>query len=66
MLIAIEKKDFDQLLEQIFTSLDHVIVGFGLPFAAHLRVKSFPFLMVTLPTLGMAWTAGGTKISIWN
>jgi len=54
MLIAIEKKDFDQLLEQIFTSLDHVIVGFGLPFAAHLRVKSFPFLMVTLPTLGMA------------
>jgi hypothetical protein len=38
----------------------------GFPLAAHLRVKSFPFRTVTLPTRGIAWIAGGTKTSIWK
>jgi hypothetical protein len=36
------------------TSFDQVMVGLGFPLAAHLRVKSFPFRTVTLPTRGIA------------
>ena len=51
----------------VFTSptfLDHVILGLGLPLAAHLRVTSSPLRSVT--NLSRTTTAGGTRTSTWK
>ena len=50
----------------IYTFLDQVILGLGLPLPEHLNVMSFPLRVSIRPCLGIAWTAGGTMTSTWK
>ena len=46
-----------------YTCLLQLIRGLGFPFPAQRNVTFLPFLVLTIPALGIGCTAGGTNTS---